>query len=122
MRAVVYRFSTEVNATRVRNVMSFLDKAIHFGELELLLAVSSMAEARLRWAKQAYLYALRSAGRTSFSTEDVGAFEARSVRLETIIRQLQVRSDSWKKLSEELSPGSGDRENNEVDRSNEEVG
>ena len=102
--------------------MSFLDKAIHSANSNFFWPYPAWLKPGSVGQNRPYLYALRSAGRTSFSTEDVGAFEARSVRLETIIRQLQVRSDSWKKLSEELSPGSGDRENNEVDRSNEEVG
>lgn len=105
--AVTYRFPKEVNAIYVRNVMCLMDGAIRCGELELLLENSQVSEKRIQWAKRAYSNALRFAGKISFDANDVMAFEARSVKLENLIRQMQVRHHSQNNSSQEARTDSG---------------
>jgi hypothetical protein len=79
--------------------MSFMDGAIRCGEIELRLEDFDHAEERIQWAQQAYGFALRFAGRTSFDVREVSGFELKTIQLEAIIRKLQVRLTLWKELN-----------------------
>lgn len=94
--------SKTTNKIGVRNVMCLMDDAIRCGELELLLNDCSKVERRIQRTKKAYWNALRFAGKISFDFEEVSAFETRSIRLEWIIREMQERYNSWKKLSGQM--------------------
>lgn len=99
---MAFSLPASTNAMWVRNVMSLMDGAIHCAELELFLNDSRRTEKRIQWAQKAYADALRFAGRVSFDAKEVSVFEAKSIRLEWIIRKLQERHNAWEELSRSI--------------------
>ena len=80
----------------IQAVLAIMNSAIASCESALLSFDVSIAEASISKAKKAYLDAFKRAGRISFDSQDVIAFEWNSILLETVIARLQRQCDSWK--------------------------
>lgn len=79
------------NATAIEMLMAKIGLVVEICEKALLSDDSEIIKAGIQDAKKWYADALRSAGRLSFSVEDVEAFEFRTVRLEDLISKLERR-------------------------------
>ena len=81
----------DLGAAGIEILVAKIDLVTEICKSALLSADSEDIESKIRDAKKWYANALRSAGKLSFSVQDVEAFESRTVRLEEMIVKLERR-------------------------------
>jgi hypothetical protein len=82
---------TVSNADSVDMMLQQIEVVTEICESAMLATDTDNLESSVHEAKKWYADALRCAGRLSFSVQDVEAFEARTIRLEEAISELESR-------------------------------